>query len=46
MNKAVSESPLIYPPREVRAKFYTISAGDAEHTRLRTRAWTTIKTGK
>jgi len=46
MNKAVSESPLIYPPREVRAKFYTISAGDAEHTRLRTRAWTTIKTGR
>jgi putrescine transport system substrate-binding protein len=46
MNKAVSDSPLIYPPRDVRAKLYTISAGDAEHTRLRTRAWTTVKTGR
>ena len=29
-----------------RARFYTISAANAEQTRERTRLWTTIKTGR
>jgi putrescine transport system substrate-binding protein len=46
LDKAISGNPLIYPPQDVRAKFYTITAGDAEQTRERTRLWTTIKTGR
>jgi putrescine transport system substrate-binding protein len=46
MKKDVSGDPLIYPPESVRAKFFTISPGDAEQTRLRTRLWTNIKTGR
>jgi putrescine transport system substrate-binding protein len=46
LDKAISGNPLIYPPADVRAKFYTITAGDADQTRERTRLWTTIKTGR
>ena len=46
LDKAISGNPLIYPPAEVRAKFYTITAGGADQTRERTRLWTTIKTGR
>ena len=45
LDKDMSENPLIYPPAEVRATFYTITAGNAEQTRERTRVWTKIKTG-
>jgi putrescine transport system substrate-binding protein len=44
--KDISGNPLIYPPADVRAKFYTITAGSAEQTRERTRLWTTVKTGR
>ena len=44
--KDISGNPLIYPPADVRAKFYTITAGNAEQTRERTRLWTTVKTGR
>jgi putrescine transport system substrate-binding protein len=44
--KAISGNPLIYPPADVRAKFYTITAGTAEQTRERTRLWTMVKTGR
>jgi len=30
--KDISGNPLIYPPADVRARFYTITAGDAEQT--------------
>ena len=46
MPKEISENPLIYPPADVRAKFYTITAGTADQTRERTRLWTTVKTGR
>ena len=39
-------NPLIYPPADVRAPLYTITAGNAEQARERTRLWTTIKTGR
>lgn len=42
----ISDNPLIYPPADVRAKFYTITAGNAEQLRERTRLWTTVKTGR
>src|SRR5216683_5409922 len=44
--KDISGNPLIYPPAAVRARFYTITAGNAEQVRERTRLWTTIKTGR
>src|SRR5882672_4125286 len=44
--KNISDNPLIYPPPTVRARFYTITAGNAEQVRERTRLWTTIKTGR
>jgi putrescine transport system substrate-binding protein len=44
--KDISGNPLIYPPADVRARFYTITAGTAEQTRDRTRLWTTVKTGR
>lgn len=44
--KDISGNPLIYPSADVRAKFYTITAGSAEQTRERTRLWTMVKTGR
>jgi len=44
--KDISGNPLIYPPQDVRGKFYTITAGTPEQTRERTRLWTTVKTGR
>ena len=44
--KDVSGNLLIYPPADVRAKFYTITAGNADQLRERTRLWTAIKTGR
>ncbi|MBL0899920.1 MAG: polyamine ABC transporter substrate-binding protein [Reyranella sp.] len=44
--KDISGNPLISPPADVRAKFYTITAGNAEQVRERTRLWTTVKTGR
>ncbi len=44
--KEISANPLIYPPAEVRAKFYTITAGTADQVRERTRLWTNVKTGR
>jgi putrescine transport system substrate-binding protein len=44
--KSLSGNPLIYPPPDVRARFYTITAGTAEQIRERTRLWTAIKTGR
>ncbi len=44
--KDISENPLIYPPQDVRSKFYTITAGTADQTRDRTRLWTSVKTGR
>ena len=44
--KDISGNPLIYPPADVRARFYTITAGNAEQIRERTRLWTAVKTGR
>jgi putrescine transport system substrate-binding protein len=46
LDKSIADNPLIYPPPDVRAKLYTITAGTAEETRDRTRLWTNVKTGK
>jgi putrescine transport system substrate-binding protein len=46
MPKSLADNPLIYPPADVRARFYTITAANAEQLRERTRLWTAIKTGR
>lgn len=46
IQEAVRLSPAVYPPEEVRQKFYTISVPSREFDRARTRAWTRIKTGR
>ncbi len=46
LDKSISENPWIYPSQDNRARFYTISAANAEQTRERTRLWTAIKTGR
>jgi putrescine transport system substrate-binding protein len=43
---AVRDDPAVYPPEEVRRRFYTISAPDRAYERLRTRAWTRVTTGR
>jgi putrescine transport system substrate-binding protein len=45
LNPAVRDDPGVYPPEEVRRRFYTISAPDRAYERLRTRAWTRVTTG-
>jgi putrescine transport system substrate-binding protein len=46
LDKSITENPSIYPNPDDRAKLYTITAGNAEQTRERTRLWTAIKTGR
>jgi putrescine transport system substrate-binding protein len=46
MPKSITGNPLIYPPADVRARFYTVTAGTAEQVRERTRLWTAVKTGR
>ena len=41
--KSISDNPLIYPPPEVRARLYTISAGTAQQMRALTLSWIEIK---
>ncbi len=46
VDEQVRLNPSVYPPDSVRAKFYTISVPSPEFDRMRTRAWTRIKTGR
>ena len=42
----VGENPGIYPPADVRAKLFTLKVQDPKIDRVRTRAWTKVKSGK
>jgi putrescine transport system substrate-binding protein len=42
----VKNDPTIYPPDELRRRFYTISAPQRAYERQRTRAWTRVTTGR
>jgi putrescine transport system substrate-binding protein len=46
IDEAVRSDPGVYPPAEVQRRLYTISPADLEFERLRTRAWTRVKTGR
>jgi putrescine transport system substrate-binding protein len=45
VDAAIRDDPTVYPPEAVRASFYTLSVSSRAYDRLRTRAWTRIKTG-
>jgi len=46
LSRDVVSSPMVYPPEEVRARFYTVSPGTAEQARERTRIWARIARGR
>jgi putrescine transport system substrate-binding protein len=46
INEGVRNDPGVYPPPEVLAKLHPEPARTAEYTRMLTRTWTRIKTGK
>ncbi|MDU6411854.1 MAG: spermidine/putrescine ABC transporter substrate-binding protein PotF [Yersiniaceae bacterium] len=46
VNADVRNNPGIYPPEEVRAKMFTLKVQEPKIDRVRTRAWTKVKSGK
>jgi putrescine transport system substrate-binding protein len=46
LDPAVRDDPTIYPPDEIRERFYTVSPPDRAYERKRTRAWTRVTTGQ
>jgi putrescine transport system substrate-binding protein len=46
VDPALLTDPAVYPPPEVRARLYLPGSFSPEYDRLRTRAWTRIKTGQ
>ncbi len=46
MSAEVRENPGIYPPADVRANLFTLKVQDPKIDRVRTRAWTKVKSGK
>jgi len=46
IDAAVRNDPGVYPPAEVQTRLYTITPADLDYERLRTRAWTRVKTGR
>ncbi|HZT51068.1 MAG TPA: polyamine ABC transporter substrate-binding protein [Stellaceae bacterium] len=46
VDEALRDDPNIYPPPEVRARLFFDKPVTAQYERLRTRAWTRVKTGE
>jgi putrescine transport system substrate-binding protein len=46
LDASVRDDPRIYPPQAIVDKFYTLTPADSGYERLRTRAWTRVKTGR
>jgi len=46
VNADVRNNPGIYPPADVRAKMFTLKVQEPKIDRVRTRAWTKVKSGK
>ena len=42
----IRSDPAVYPPEEVRKRFYTISPADRAYERRRSRSWTRVTTGR
>jgi putrescine transport system substrate-binding protein len=46
LSRDLAESPMIYPPDDVRARFYTVTPGTAVDSRERTRIWARVARGR
>ncbi|HLJ62698.1 MAG TPA: extracellular solute-binding protein, partial [Stellaceae bacterium] len=46
VEEEIRDNPVIYPPPEVRARLFSDKPVTAAYERLRTRAWTKVKTGE
>jgi len=46
LEPAVRDDPTVYPPDELRERFYTLTPPDRAYERKRTRAWTRVTTGQ
>jgi putrescine transport system substrate-binding protein len=46
ISRDLTTSPMIYPPDEVRARFYSVTPGTIEDARERTRVWSRIARGR
>lgn len=46
VSQQVRDNPGIYPPADVRAKLFTLKVQEPKIDRVRTRAWTKVKSGK
>jgi len=46
LSRDLAASPMIYPPDEVRARFYTVTPGTSEDGRERTRVWARVARGR
>jgi putrescine transport system substrate-binding protein len=46
IDKAILNDPTIYPPPEIMAQLYTISANNPRTQRVMNRLWTRVKTGR
>ena len=46
VSEAIRNNPAIYPPADVFAKLFTLKVQDPKIDRVRTRAWTKVKSGK
>ncbi len=46
VSAAIREDPRVYPPKPVFDRLFTVTPADATYERLRTRAWTRVKTGR
>ena len=46
VSEEIRNNPAIYPPADVFAKLFTLKVQDPKIDRVRTRAWTKVKSGK
>jgi putrescine transport system substrate-binding protein len=46
LDPSVRDDPTVYPPDELRERFYTLTPPDRAYERKRTRAWTRVTTGQ
>ncbi|MBK0304369.1 spermidine/putrescine ABC transporter substrate-binding protein PotF, partial [Salmonella enterica subsp. enterica serovar Infantis] len=46
VSQQVRDNPGIYPPADVRDKLFTLKVQEPKIDRVRTRAWTKVKSGK
>ncbi|TGD29904.1 spermidine/putrescine ABC transporter substrate-binding protein PotF, partial [Salmonella enterica subsp. enterica serovar Poona] len=45
-SQQVRDNPGLYPPADVRAQWFTLKVQEPKIDRVRTRAWTKVKSGK